>query len=237
MQLFLSYSSRDRNIANLVKQALEEVGYTAWIDHISIQGGRLWFAEIAQAIHDCDICILLVSPDSVASKNVLDEIALAREKKKTVIPIVIRSAKIPRDMELLLAGRQYIDLTNDFDAGTERLRLTLKNFATEKYRSRFYGIWAVEIFHKPTSVASNGTFRFSKDNIFDGILETSSNVLEFSGTWEANDKSLRIVSTYNVNTTQFKWDLSLELQEINKSVVLAITDSESLKMTRLELIS
>jgi hypothetical protein len=237
MKLFISYSSRDRDVANLVKQSLEAAGYIAWIDHVSIQGGKLWFAEIARAIHNCDICILLVSPDSVESKFVLDEVALAREKKKIVIPLIIRSTRIPRDMELLLAGRQHIVTTDDFDTGIERLHQTLKTFAAEKYRSRFYGVWAVEIFHKPTAVGSSGTFRFTRDDIFEGVLQTSDSVLEFSGKWEASDKSLRITSTYNVDTTEFKWDLSLELQKITNSEVLAITGTERLKMTRLEALS
>ena len=113
--IFISYSSKDREKAEQLTELLASAGLSVWIDRQGIIGAEKWATEIVEGINSCSTFILLLSTHSVESENVLRELSLASEKRKRVLPVDIESIRLPSSFEYPLAGIQRVAIT-DFDA-------------------------------------------------------------------------------------------------------------------------
>ena len=108
-EVFISYASEDRSrILGLVDR-LREAGVSVWIDQMGIEGATMWTQEIVEAIDNCKVLILAISPCSTESENVVKELALASERRKKILPVCLESSGIPKSMEYQLAGIQRVD--------------------------------------------------------------------------------------------------------------------------------
>jgi TolB-like protein/Flp pilus assembly protein TadD len=110
--IFISYSRKDSEQAELLTQLLASAGLSVWIDHSSIGAATSWSGEISKAITDCTALIVLLSPSSVDSKNVTREVALAFERNKKILPIDIEPVILPDDFAYHLAGLQRSSMAN-----------------------------------------------------------------------------------------------------------------------------
>jgi adenylate cyclase len=108
-EVFISYAAKDRDrVLGLVKR-LRDAGVTVWIDQAGIDVATMWSQEIVNAIRDCKVMLLSISPHSTESENVVKELALASERKKPIIPVFLEPADIPGTMEYQLAGIQRVE--------------------------------------------------------------------------------------------------------------------------------
>jgi len=108
-EVFISYAAKDRErVLGLVKR-LRDAGVTVWIDQAGIDVSTMWSQEIVNAIRDCKVMLLSISPHSTESENVVKELALASERKKPIIPVYLQPADIPGTMEYQLAGIQRVE--------------------------------------------------------------------------------------------------------------------------------
>ncbi|MDC0065240.1 TIR domain-containing protein [Verrucomicrobia bacterium] len=108
-EVFISYAAKDRErVLGLVKR-LRDTGVTVWIDQAGIDVSTMWSQEIVNAIRDCKVMLLSISPHSTESENVVKELALASERKKPIIPVHLEPADIPGTMEYQLAGIQRVE--------------------------------------------------------------------------------------------------------------------------------
>ena len=108
-EVFISYAAKDRErVLGLVKR-LRDAGATVWIDQAGIDVSTMWSQEIVNAIRDCKVMLLSISPHSTESENVVKELALASERKKPIIPVYLEPADIPGTMEYQLAGIQRVE--------------------------------------------------------------------------------------------------------------------------------
>jgi hypothetical protein len=107
--LFISYSRRDETFIKQLYQELTGRGLSAWYDRFNIGVGTQWAGEIVKGIRDCQVFVLVLSPDSAASPNVRKEVDLAQRYQKQIIPLMWRPVEIPVAMEYQLAGIQWID--------------------------------------------------------------------------------------------------------------------------------
>jgi predicted ATPase len=108
--LFLSYAAADRPRALAIADALEKAGVPVWIDRRGIVGGNLWAAEIAEAIHICSHLAVLCSASSVVSRNVRQELQLAWDYDRPILPLILEPVEFPPEIAYFLHGRQWIDL-------------------------------------------------------------------------------------------------------------------------------
>ena len=111
-ELFISYSRQDRPQALDLAAELRAEGFSVWIDQGGIEGAQNWSAKIVEGIDECSTMVLLISPHSVASRNVAKEVHLAYEKKKHILPVVIEKVKLPASFEYSLAGLQHVYFHN-----------------------------------------------------------------------------------------------------------------------------
>ena len=120
-QIFVSYSRKDSEFADRVIRKLEAAGFNVWFDREGIQGGDQWMERIVNALDKSDAIVVVLSPNSVVSRNVGAEVSLAHEANKRIIPVVAKQATISARLRLQLAGIHRIDLESDFDAGCNKL--------------------------------------------------------------------------------------------------------------------
>ncbi|MBC7815168.1 MAG: toll/interleukin-1 receptor domain-containing protein, partial [Burkholderiales bacterium] len=87
MRLFISYSSRDRDAADFLADALQERGATVFIDYERLKVGKSFSDQLRDEILACDGLILLISPRSVASEWVQAEVNWAKHNDKLIVPV------------------------------------------------------------------------------------------------------------------------------------------------------
>ncbi len=105
-RVFLSYSRNDLNFVQGLAQTLMSNGVDVWWDLSSIQGGDNWTEAIPQAIENCELCIVVLTPNSVKSNWVQKEYTYALEQEKKVVPVMWQPCKVP----FALVNINYIDL-------------------------------------------------------------------------------------------------------------------------------
>ena len=94
MDIFISYSSKYRELCERLQLALEAEGHHCFVDRTELEPGHPFDAELREAIADCNVFIFLVSPESVATGSyALAELNLAQQRwrhpRGRVLPVVV----------------------------------------------------------------------------------------------------------------------------------------------------
>jgi hypothetical protein len=97
-KVFISYSSKDQAFVDSLFAKLRSSGHYAWLNTESIPKGERWLAEMRSALQMTKLLILVVSPDSMASKWVKEEWKTFLDSDRPVLPILHREAKVPRSL-------------------------------------------------------------------------------------------------------------------------------------------
>jgi WD40 repeat protein len=125
--VFLSYSRRDQEFVRRLHDALEERGRDVWVDWEGIPATAEWMAEVRRAIDAADSFVFVISPDSVASPVCRDEVSIAVEGNKRLIPLVRR--EVPdADVPERIRAHNWIFFRegDDFEGSIERLTEALE---------------------------------------------------------------------------------------------------------------
>ncbi len=110
--IFISYSSKDREKAQQLTELLGSAGLSVWIDQAGLEVSNSWSKEIVAAINDCKAFLVLLSPNSLESHNVIKEVSLASEKRKKILPLELEPITLTDDFEYQLAGIHRTSMTN-----------------------------------------------------------------------------------------------------------------------------
>ena len=86
--VFISYSSKDFDKVNNVKNILEINGISCWMAPQCIPSGSSYAQEIPTAIRNCKVFLLMLTSKSQESQWVPKEVSLALSETKCVIPFV-----------------------------------------------------------------------------------------------------------------------------------------------------
>jgi len=81
-----------------------------WLDRLDIRPGSQWDSEVEKALIACSEMLLILSPTSVDSRNVMDEVHFALEENKRIIPVMHRYCRVP----FRLRRVQHIDFQHDY---------------------------------------------------------------------------------------------------------------------------
>jgi len=109
--IFVSYSSNDRPFAIGLVKELQNLGANVWIDQLGIGLGENWDNAIEEALEKSETFMLIISPTSVESPNVQDEVSIAINTNKKMVPILIKECELPMRWQ----RKQYADLTHNPD--------------------------------------------------------------------------------------------------------------------------
>jgi len=91
------------------------------MDQLDIVPGQRWDRAVEDALANCPCMIVILSPASVNSTNVMDEVSFALEEKKTVIPVIHKDCAVPFRLRRL----QHVDFRQDYGRGLKELLKTL----------------------------------------------------------------------------------------------------------------
>ena len=122
---FFSYSRDDSEFALRLAEDLKAAGAHVWLDQLDIAPGAPWDRAVEEALTSSPCMLVILSPVSVNSENVRDEISFALRKSKTVIPVLHLDCDIP----LRLERHNQIDFRTDYSRG---LRTLLKALGVEQ---------------------------------------------------------------------------------------------------------
>ncbi len=140
ISIFVSHSHADNDFGiRLVNDLRSVLGdeYAVWYDaHGGLHGGEAWWRKIVQEVTTRNVFIVLLSPDSLSSKWVQDEVAIAWNQKnatttsfsglKLIVPLLCRPCNVPADLRTLqvvsfLPTRRYEDAFNELLMALEQL--------------------------------------------------------------------------------------------------------------------
>ena len=125
---FLSYSRTNKDFAVKLAKELKSEGFHIWVDQLDIPPGARWDAEVEKALEESEIFMVIITPASAKSENVLDEIGYAIDSGKRILPVLLETATLP----LRLRRFQYVDFTSkSFDEGVESARELLRTLITQ----------------------------------------------------------------------------------------------------------
>jgi endo-1,3-1,4-beta-glycanase ExoK len=110
--VFISYSSKDKPIADAICANLEATGMRCWIAPRDIAPGEDWPKAITKAIEQSRIMVLVFSASSNASQDVGRELILAANSKLIIIPFKIEDIKPEPGKEYYLARTHWLDAIN-----------------------------------------------------------------------------------------------------------------------------
>ena len=94
-RVFISYQRADEPFARQVREYLAARSVLTWMDQYDIPVGAYWPDEIDKGLSNADIVVGVLSPDSVASRNVKNEWDWAIQNDKPLLLLQYRPCAIP----------------------------------------------------------------------------------------------------------------------------------------------
>jgi formylglycine-generating enzyme required for sulfatase activity len=107
--VFLSYASQDRAVAEQVCAGLEGSGITCWMAPRDIAPGAVYARAIMAAIKGCRAMVVVFSAHANASDHVLNEVSSGLSRRIPIVPFRIDECVPSEDLEYYLAARQWLD--------------------------------------------------------------------------------------------------------------------------------
>ena len=107
--IFISYASGDKMIANAICAKLEDRKVRCWIAPRDVQAGTEWGEAIVNAIGNCRGMVLVFSSRANESPSIRREVERAVSKGKFIIPFRIEDIQPTRSMEFCLCSTHWLD--------------------------------------------------------------------------------------------------------------------------------
>lgn len=107
--VFISYSSKDKSIADAVVAAIENESVRCWYAPRDIAPAADWADSITQAIQECSLMVLVFSETANRSQRVIDEINFAIDQGKPILPFRIEPHNPTGALSLHLSSRHWLD--------------------------------------------------------------------------------------------------------------------------------
>lgn len=117
MDVFISYSSLDKDLAGRLETDLARAKVDVWIDHDNIRGGGLLLDALQDAILNTRALALLWSQYAADSRYVKAEWQAAFHLEKIIIPCLIDSTDLPP----FLLRLRFCDFRHSYDEGATAL--------------------------------------------------------------------------------------------------------------------
>lgn len=131
-KIFISYSTKDKVVANKLYSDLIELGHSPWLDEWNINVGECIPSKIQEGLNDSDYVVLLLSKRSVDSSWVdkewkakyWEEVGCG---KSILLPVLIEKCNIPS----LLKTKKYADFSKSYELGLAKLATSIMPVISE----------------------------------------------------------------------------------------------------------
>ena len=125
--IFISYSSKDRDIAETICKALESRGQNCWISCRDVRAGDNFQEAIVRALRTAKVMLLVFTSNANNSDEIKKELVLAGRHHVTVVPVRVEDV-VPNDaFSYEFATRQWIDLFKNWEQEIELLSSRLEH--------------------------------------------------------------------------------------------------------------
>jgi len=136
--IFLSHSSQDKDLATKLACDLTLAGFDVWFDSWAVEIGDSLYDRVFQGIDDSTFLVLCLSPSSVESQWISDELdaALAKEEKlgrRVILPVLLAECELPSTIK----GRMLADISREYLKGLEDLKQALRRSGADKALGKF----------------------------------------------------------------------------------------------------
>ena len=112
MDVFVSYSSLDKDIVENIVEKLENSGFSCWYAPRDIKPGQEWVKAINGAMEEAKIFLFVYTENSNRSGQVYNEIALAFHLGKILIPYRLSDIPMSSEIKYYLTRVHWLDAAN-----------------------------------------------------------------------------------------------------------------------------
>lgn len=120
--LFISYSRQQTPFVDRFVDHFEDQGYPIWLDYQRLVPAKPWMEQIQNGIKESDVFLLIVSKDSIASKNVEPEWRLALSLKKRILLIIFEACPLPVELQ----NCEWVDFRIWYGRSLKRLEMLIE---------------------------------------------------------------------------------------------------------------
>ena len=131
-RVFISYSSKEMEFAVKVCEYLENNGIQCWIAPRNVIPGSNYATQIVSAIKSSEVLVLLASKNTNESAHVSNEVSLAFDSKKQIIPFKLQDFEFTDEYLYFLGRKHWIEAHQDMNAGMEMLKNTIFSIVPQK---------------------------------------------------------------------------------------------------------
>ena len=122
-EVFISHSSKNAKFVSRLTGVLAKYKVKSFVSKANIRGAQQWHDEIGTALKRCDWFLLVLSPQSVRSMWVKNELIYALQASRyrgRIIPILYKQCDHDA-LSWTLSSIEWIDFREDFDEACKQL--------------------------------------------------------------------------------------------------------------------
>lgn len=133
-EVFISYSHKDKNVADAICNHLENEGLRCWYAPRDIKPGEEWGNAIVNGIQAARIMVLVFTPDANLSQQVLREVNNAVSAGVTIIPFRLTEEEPTGGMRYYLSSVHWLDaMDSELEESIQKLTGLCKAVAEGSY--------------------------------------------------------------------------------------------------------
>ena len=107
--VFISYSTKNKNVADAVVADFEQHGIKCWYAPRDILPGEEWVTAITKALEVSKALVLIFTDESNNSRQVMNEIAVAFNAGITIVPFRLTDEQMSSELEYYLTRVHWLD--------------------------------------------------------------------------------------------------------------------------------
>ena len=122
-EVFISYSTKNKNVADAVVANFEKNGIRCWYAPRDILPGQEWVSAIKEGLRAAKVFVLIFTQESNLSRQVMNEVALAFNASKTIVPFRLTEEMMNDELEYYLTRVHWLDaVSKPLERSIEALR-------------------------------------------------------------------------------------------------------------------
>ena len=107
--VFISYSSKNKDIADEIVKEFESNNIKCWYAPRDIMPGEEWVTAITGGLESSKVLVLIYTDESNESRQVMNEVAVAFNAGKTIVPFRLTENKMNSEFEYYLTRVHWLD--------------------------------------------------------------------------------------------------------------------------------
>lgn len=128
--VFISHSSKDRQVASEIIDRIEAQKVTCWIAQRDIRVGTAFAASVYYALEAAPVFVVLLSADANASDHVIRELTMAIQMNKRIVPVKLEEFESSGSFAYYTAGLHFYSWSTAAEEALSRIAEQVTNART-----------------------------------------------------------------------------------------------------------